>query len=245
MMYMGWFRELAVRLPALLSEARDRGDRTVITHLNTDIMAHARLTEDCPDAAEAELRQAMDQWSRQGFHLQHHNAVLAQALIHLYQGNGVAAFQQIQDQWPRYKSSLLLLVQQTRIDLLQLRARSALAAAAATGAKSFLHAAEGDARKLARERMPWSDALSRLVLAGIAGVRGDTEKAILLLREAIDRLHAVDMDMFAQAARRRLGQFLGADEGRHLIEESETWMAGQGIRKPARMAATFAPGFSD
>jgi hypothetical protein len=245
MTYMGWFRELAHRWPALLSEARDRGDGYAITNLSTYIMAVARLTEDGPEAAQLQLGQTMDQWSKQDFHIQHHNAVLAQTLIHLYQGKGVAAFQHIQDRWPYYKSSMALRVQQVRINILMMRAQSALAAAAVTGTKSFLRAAEADARKLAWERAPWSDALVRLILAGVAGVRRDTGKAILLLREAIERLYAVDMEIFAQAARRRLGQLLGGDEGRLLIEESEAWMDGQGIRKPARMAAVFGPGFPD
>jgi hypothetical protein len=245
MTYMGWFGELSRRWPALLSEARERGDRYAVTNLSTYIMAVARLTEDCPEAAQRQLGKAMHQWSHQDFHIQHHNAVLGQTLIHLYQGNRLAALEHIKEQWAHYKDSLLLRVQQARINILLLRAQCALAAATGTGVKPFLHGAEADARKLARERMPWSDALVPLILAGVANIRADTPKAILLLREAIKRLHGVDMDIFAQAARRRLGQLLGGDEGRQQITESETWMIGQGIRKPERMAAVFAPGFPD
>jgi tetratricopeptide (TPR) repeat protein len=244
MTYMGWFRELARRWPALLSDARDHGDLYAVTILGTYIMAVVRLSQDASEEAQVQLRQVMERWSKQGFHVQHHNAVLAQVLIHLYQGNGVAAFEHIQDRWPRYKNSLLLRVQQVRINIMLLRAQSAIAAAI-TKAKPFLRAAEADARSLRREKMPWSDALVPLILAGVAGVRRDSAKAIGLLREAIDRLHAVDMEIFAQAARRRLGQLLGGEEGRLLIEESEAWMGAQGIRKPARMAAVFAPGFPD
>jgi hypothetical protein len=245
MTYMGWFGELARRWPTLLSDARDRGDRYAVTNLNTYIMAVARLCQDTPELAQVQLRQVMEQWSKQGFHIQHHNAALAQVLIHLYQGNGIAAFQHIQDRWLHYRSSLLLRIQQIRINIVLLRAQSAIAAAAATGAKPFLRAAEADVRSLRREKMSWSDALVPLILAGVAGVRGEGAKAIGLLREAIDRLHAVDMEIFAQAARRRLGQLLGGEEGRLLIEESEAWMDAEGIRKPARMAAVFAPGFPD
>jgi hypothetical protein len=208
-------------------------------------MAVVRLSQDASEEAQVQLRQVVERWSKQGFHVQHHNAVLAQVLIHLYQGNGVAALQHIRDRWPRYKNSLLLHVQQVRINIVLLRAQSAIAAAAATGAKPFLRAAEADARRLRREKMPWSDALVPLILAGVAGVRGEGAKAIGLLREAIDRLHAVDMEIFTQAARRRLGQLLGGEEGRLLVEESEAWMGAQGIRKPARMAVVFAPGFPD
>jgi serine/threonine protein kinase len=245
MTYMGWFRELTHRWPALVSDARDRGDRYAVTNLSTYIMAVAKLCQDAPEQAQVQLRQVMEQWSKQGFHIQHHNAALAQVLIYLYLGNGVDAFQHIKDRWPFYRSSFLLRIQQVRINIVLLRAQSAIAAAAATGAKTFLRAAEADARSLRREKMPWSDALVPLVLAGVASVRGDSAKAIRLLRGAIDRLHAVDMEIFAQAARRRLGQLLGGHEGRLLIEESEAWMVAQEIGKPARMAAVFAPCFLD
>ena len=95
MTYMGWFRELARRWPALLSDARDHGDLYAVTILGTYIMAVVRLSQDASEEAQVQLRQVMERWSKQGFHVQHHNAVLAQVLIHLYQGNGVAAFQQI------------------------------------------------------------------------------------------------------------------------------------------------------
>jgi tRNA A-37 threonylcarbamoyl transferase component Bud32 len=241
MTYMGWFKELAGRWPALLGEARDRGDRYAITNLSTYIMAVARLSEDSPEVAQLQLRQVMDQWSKQDFHVQHHNAVLAQTLIHLYQGRGAAAFDHITQQWPHYRSSLLLRIQQVRINIVLLRAASAVAA----GAKDFLRAAEADIRSLVRERMPWSDALVPLMRAGIACTHGDGRQAVPLLQEALERLNAVDMYIFAQAARRRLGQLVGGDEGRQLIGESEAWMANQGIRNPARMTAVFAPGFPD
>jgi tRNA A-37 threonylcarbamoyl transferase component Bud32 len=245
MTYIGCFRELHRRWPALLAEARNRGDRYAVTNLSTYIMAVARLADDAPEQAQEQLHQVMEHWSRQGFHVQHHNSVLAQVLIHLYQGNGAAAFQHIQDRWALYKSSLLLRIEHVRINIVLLRAQSALAAVAATGSKTFLNAAVADARRLEREKMPWSDALVPLIQAGAAALRGDGGKAIALLRDAVERLNAVDMYIFAEAARRRLGQLLGGDEGRRLIAQSEAWMANQGVRKPARMAAVFAPGFPD
>ena len=56
---------------------------------------------------------------------------------------------------------------------------------------------------------------------------------------------AVDMGLFAAAARRRLGTLLGGDAGRALIAQADAWMAAQEVRNPARMAAGLAPGFPD
>jgi hypothetical protein len=49
--------------------------------------------------------------------------------------------------------------------------------------------------------------------------------------------------LFAESARRRRGQLAGGPAGDDLVSQSEAWMAGQGIRNPARMAAMCTPGF--
>src|SRR5204862_189270 len=76
---MGEYAELSRRGPALLAEAQERGDRYAATNLSTHILALIRLAGDDPAAAQRQLREVMGQWSQQGFHIQHHNALRAQA----------------------------------------------------------------------------------------------------------------------------------------------------------------------
>lgn len=76
----------------------------------------------------------------------------------------------------------------------------------------------------------------------MACIRGDNALAVALLTDAAKRLDAVDMPLHAAAARRRLGELKGGDEGTALIAEVDTWMASHGIRNPARLAAMYAPG---
>lgn len=66
-------------------------------------------------------------------------------------------------------------------------------------------------------------------------------------REAalVKTLQPVEMRLHAAIARRQLGRLLGGDEGHALVEETDQWMAGQGIKNPARMAALLAPGFPE
>jgi tetratricopeptide (TPR) repeat protein len=244
--YMGEVAELARQRSALLKEAQERGDRYAITNLSTYIMAVIRLAADDPEGAEKELRQSMAQWSHQGFHVQHHNALLAQTLIELYRGEGLAAWEHVSREWPSYQGSLLLRVQQIRIDVLQLRARSALAAAAcAVTPEPFLHCARRDARLLGREKMPWAEALSFLIRAGIAAARGDRSAALPLLREAAARFEAVDMGIYAAAARHRLGQLLPGTQGQALVHQADTWMVNQKVVHPGRLTAMLAPGFPE
>jgi eukaryotic-like serine/threonine-protein kinase len=133
-------------------------------------------------------------------------------------------------------------IQRIRIFFYDRRARCALVAAiAATDPGPLLRSAQRDARRLEREGTPWSRALSIPIRAGLAAARGDRSQAATLFALAVKQLEAVDMNIYAAASRRRLGEILGGDEGRTQLETADSWMNQQGIRKPARMADVFAP----
>ncbi len=50
------------------------------------------------------------------------------------------------------------------------------------------------------------------------------------------------MALFAAAARWRLGEVLGGDDGRSLILAAERRLRAEDVRDPARIVATLAPG---
>jgi hypothetical protein len=81
--------------------------------------------------------------------------------------------------------------------------------------------------------------------AGIAFARRDRRLAERLMRFAAEQLGAIEMRLYAAAARRRLGQLLGGDQGRGMIDQADVWMTGQGIKNPARVTAMLVPGFPD
>jgi hypothetical protein len=246
MMFLGEVAEIGRRLPSLIKEARERNDLYAVTNLSLVIRTFVRLADDEPERARRELRQVMDEWSQQGFHVQHLDRLFDEAQIGLYQGEGSAAWEQVTGQWPTLARSHLLRIQQVRIFLLHLRARAALAAApAAPGPGPLLHAAERDARRLRRERVAWAEALAQLVRAGVAMGRHDAGAARQLLEDAAGRLDAAGLRLHAAAARRRLGERVGGCEGQHLVEQADAWMKGQNIRRPDRMTALLAPGFPD
>jgi serine/threonine protein kinase len=243
LMFMGEVNEMARRVPVLLQEAQERDDLYAATSLSLVLRPFLRLAADEPGRAREEVRAAIARWSQQSFHVQHMNHLHDEAVIDLYEGNGPAAWRRLTDSWPVLVRGHFLRVQQVRIFLTHLRARAALAAAAAAADPGpLLRAAEEEAGRLRRERMPWADALAQLVLAGVSLGRGDLEKARGLLRAAIAGCDATAMRLHAAAARRCLGRVLGGDEGPALVAEAEAWMAGQGIRNPERMTALLVPG---
>ena len=245
LMFLGEVAEIGRRLPAQIKEARERDDLYAVTNLSLVIRTFVRLADDEPERARRELRQVMDEWSQQGFHVQHMNRLFDEVQIDLYQGEGSAAWERVTAQWPALARSYLLRVQQVRIFLLHLRARAALAAASAVAEPGpLLSAAERDARLLWRERIAWAEALAQLVRAGVAMGRHDAGGARQLLEGATGRLEAAGLRLHAAAARRRLGEQVAGSEGRRLVEQADAWMEGQNVRRPDRMTALLAPGFS-
>ncbi len=254
LVWLGELKDHALRFPALLQEAQKRGDQFAISTL--PLLTYAYITSlaaDKPDLARRELRQAMEGWSRHGYHLQHFWAFYGELETDIYCGETLRAWCNLQDQWPSITRSLLLRVQTIRLFALHLRARITLALACSDqdrsgshiDARQRLNRIVADIQRIEREKMRWGDGLAHLLRAGMAGYQGDRVNGERFLSEAITCLESVNMNLYAAAARRRLGQLIGGDQGRSLMAEADAWMTAQGIRNPARMTAVYAPGFAD
>jgi hypothetical protein len=242
MSWMGELADMACRSTLILREAKDKGDLFTAANLGSYIEPLARLAEDEPAEAQRVIQEAIQQWSRDEYNLQHFTALMGSTYVDLYRGDGPAAYERHLQQWPAIKKSLLLHAQICRVSLGELRARSALAVAArAAHPRRSLRDAEQWARRLERERMPYATALAKPLRAGVAALRGDKPAAVRHLAEAAEAFDAVNMGLFAAAARRRLGEWLGGDEGGALAERADAWMAKQKIKDPTRMAAAIIP----
>jgi eukaryotic-like serine/threonine-protein kinase len=244
--FMGSVKSLAIRQSGVLVDAQRRGDLFAMTYHSTFNMAAIRLAEDNPSGASRELAAVMSRWSQSGYHIQHHNALLAFVMIELYRGNSDVALKEVDCTWPRFKRSFIGQIQAIRVQTLHVGAYCAIAVARqATRPEVHLRTAERHAGRLRQEGLNWSRAIASFTDAAIADRRGRADEAEDRLRKSIALFESIDMGLNAAATRRRLGQLVGGEEGRKLVAESETWMTGQGIRNPARMAAAYAPGFAD
>jgi hypothetical protein len=225
-----------------------RGDLRAALNLRSGLSNVVWLVRDEPERARREAQEAAAQWTRRGFHLQHQDMMLAQGQTALYVGDGASAYADVLAAWPGLVRSMLLHVQETRLESVHLRARCALAAAAGASAAALrvlLRAATADARRLARERTAWGEPLAALTRAGIANLCGRTAASIALLEAAAGGFDAVDMPLYAAAARYRLGALRGGEAGRTLRRDAEAWLLSQTVRSPPRMVAMLAPGFAD
>jgi hypothetical protein len=204
------------------------------------------LAADVPDEGEREAVESIERWSQKGFHRQHYSARLARVQTALYRGDAEAAWRLLIEQESMLRRSLLTHVQVLRVESLYLRARCALAMAARRRrSRRFLSIARAGARRIARERMPWSDPIALLLRAGIAYLEGSTSLAVRYLHDAADRFDRADMNLYAAVTKRRIGALEDDPLGRGHQRQAEEWMAAQHIKNPAAMTRMLAPGFPD
>ncbi|WP_437532454.1 protein kinase [Sorangium sp. So ce726] len=231
------------------ADADARGDLYAASFFRVGLTYIVPLAADRPDAARDEVLGAMARWPRRSFDHLDCLETLALGRIDLYAGAPLAALRRIQDRWRKIAWSFLPRFQYYRVLIHHLRASAALEAAARDGVgdarlgRALLRRAARDARRLSREGAPWVAPMAMSLRAAIAAQRGQAASALSLLAAAAAAFDERGMALFAACARRRRGQLLGGDEGRSLVQAADAWMAGQGVRNPARMAAIFAPGF--
>src|SRR5262249_10231205 len=151
-----------------------------------------------------------------------------------------AAWHRLQLAWPRLRWTMRAF-QNARIEMRFLRARVALALAAA-GRPDGLSAASRDAARLARERAPWAHALAALVDASVSATRGRRDDALVRLDAAANVLHETGMEHYAAAARYRRGQLTGGDQGHRLMAGAAAFFDGQSMTNAERIAGLLAPG---
>jgi hypothetical protein len=245
LMYLGELGEVSRRVPALLADARSRGNLYLATELCTR-SNYAWLAVDDPDEGERETIESIARWSHKGFHRQHYSAMLARVQTALYRGDPEAGWRLLAEQESMFRRSYQTRAQVIRIESLYLRARCALALAARNrSSRRFLSVARAGARRIARERMPWSDPIALLLLAGIAYLEGRTPLALRYLHDAAGRFERADMKLYLAVARRRIGALQDDEHGRELQRQADEWMAAQNIKNSACMTRMLTPGFPD
>jgi hypothetical protein len=150
----------------------------------------------------------------------------------------------VQSEWAAFRGSLLSHIQDLRIEMLQLRSYCALAMAATDKDRSkFLTAAARDSRRLKKEGLPWTSALSDYILGTIAFLEGDLPTARTRLSAAVSGFDRIDAHLHAAVTRWRLAGIPGCEGASDLRSAAEEWFRRQKIKVPERMVDAYAPGF--
>jgi hypothetical protein len=243
---LGRLGELAERQPMALRAAIERGDLYAATNLRIGHPNLAWLAKGDANRARAEATEAMRQWSKGGFHLEHYYELLALTNADLYEGDAEGAYARVVERWSALRRSLITRVQMVRLVAWHLRARAATALAtkrAGTAeANDLLAIAWRDARSIARERVPWAAALATTIEASVAHGRRDDARALVLLERGAREADDAKLALVAWSARRMAGVLRGGGDGARIVTEIDRHVLGAGGSDPARLTSLMLPG---
>ncbi|MFN8642594.1 MAG: AAA family ATPase [Candidatus Binatia bacterium] len=128
-------------LDATLREAREREDQYCLLMIRAGYCNLAWLAADEVDEAERQAREALSQPYPETFTWPVYQGALAETHIDLYRGDAERAGARMQRAWRRLRAGSMLRFQTVRIEMRDLRARSALLAAARPWARTARNAA--------------------------------------------------------------------------------------------------------
>lgn len=229
--YLGDWKDLQERVLLGYADARDRGNAYGMAGICSPFGVAAWLSQDQPDEARRRLEEVRSR-SVKGFPVQKYWFLMAESLVHLYAGDGLAAWAQILKRWRTAN------VPGFNVQLFHLRGSCALAAAeqSRNGTKQeLLHEAEDAARRLARIDLRHAIPMAKLLWAGIAAQRGSPGSAVTCLEAAMPGLLEQEMPVYAASARRLVARL--RDEARG------DFLPGQEIADPDAITRMLVPGF--
>ena len=156
------------------------------------------------------------------------------------------ALEAIHREWPMLRGALLLHVEIVRTYMKDLLGRAALATAVESGgpAEAIEHARRS-ARVRSRMKPHFARGGGHYLRAALAHREGEEVRAVSELEKAVREFDADRMGLHANCARYRLGELIGGDSGRELVQGFQSWAAEQGIKNAKRMVAVNAPGFNE
>jgi hypothetical protein len=102
-----------------------------------------------------------------------------------------------------------------------------------------------DIEHIRRERLAWSPALTTMLGAGASFCQGRRDAAMRGLELAASQFEQVDMRLYVEASRRRLGALVGRTAGQDMIRSADAWMTTQQVKNPSAMVRLLVPGFPD
>jgi hypothetical protein len=133
--YLGETAAIALHMPRYLAEAEELGDAHTLEMLRVTRGNVYWLVLGRPDEAREMATAVLPRGNSAGqFHVHDYLQLQAHVQIDLYEGAGRAALERVERIWPAFEHSMLRRYRQIRIEALYLRARSALAAVAESGA---------------------------------------------------------------------------------------------------------------
>lgn len=244
-------RELREVFDEYVWDSMRRGDIFMQTSIRLQC-SRIHLAADQVEEARKNLASSMWIPPAGGYHLNNWYQMVTIIELSLYLGNATGQLEEFNSMFHELYRSMSLRVATLKLEAYWLRGRLLLTALADRLADrraderesgSALGQVEAIVRKIRRKlrQLPPSAAWSALLNAAVAYYRGDQNRAIKQLRCGIEAASLCEQHVVAEAAKRRLGELIGGEEGSRLLQESETGMKEHGIVDPERFAGVFVP----
>ncbi len=236
--YLGEWREMARITQMLLRDAIDRQDVVAQQNLRIGRCNLAWLVLGAPDEARAQLAIA-ERTLGDGFHLAHVSVMTAAVNIDLYVRDGRAGARRLDQTWDQLERIGCLRLQQPRIELTMLRARTLLAMPDVS--PDHRREARRLADEMIKEGAPWATGLGHLVRAATYAWGGGADSARAELLAAEDQLVACGMMGYLQVARLRRGRLEGGALGIARAEAARDILKDLGAFDPDALAHHLVP----
>jgi hypothetical protein len=226
----GDFLDLASVTPSIVEQGFSRDRIWVGAMLSGQFGTAAWLCADDTTGYQRSLESAKARWQPEAdAQWPDYFLVLGQAALDLYRNEPVNAAITVERVWPWLARSLFSRAQMANSFALCWRGTAAAAALRVTSDPKYALVVRDCKTRLARLDLGYASAYRSVLDASLSMHARDGVTATKHLRAAIDGFDANDMCMYAAAARRRLGELVGGDEGTQLLARGDASMRAQGV----------------
>ena len=194
--------------------------------------------DDAPQEAHREIGEALSQFSRGGYFIQHFWGMHGRVMAALYVGDPAHARRICEDDAAAVHGSGLMRIQIARVLWSWLEGSTAIAARNGPALGKAIKA-------LQKEPIAWSQGMAALLLAAQARQHGEVARAQSLLAAGAEQLEALGATMYAAAARRARASLMAPEPRAAELATADAWFLGRGVKDPARFADAVLPGFAE
>jgi hypothetical protein len=239
----GEWLELASTTPGSIEQAYSR-DRIWLGVMSSGLTGSvAWLSGDDVAGYQRVLEQAKLRW-RPSAEPEYPDLVLPMGVLalHLYRAEPDQALAAIEPRWSELSGSVVGGAKIALVFLLHLRAMAALAKLRSSGDRACQAIVRDASKRLLRLGLAFGAPMRAALEAGLALGAGQPELAAKQLRAAVEGFEQNDMTLHGAAARRRLGQLVGGDEGQALLAAGDAALRAQRVKNLEAMTEMLCAG---